>query len=68
MLGKSKPLVSEYAVDEVASQLQRATELGVSGVPGYLLGGGFLLPGAQSVDTMQQIIARAKVRLAQNNE
>lgn len=61
-------LVSEYAVDEVASQLQRATELGVSGVPGYLLGGGFLLPGAQSVDTMQQIIARAKVRLAQNNE
>ena len=60
-------LVSEYAVDEVASQLQRAAELGVSGVPGYLLGG-FLLPGAQSVDTMQQIIARAKVRLAQNNE
>ena len=60
-------LISDFAADEVAMQLQRATEVGVSGVPGYLLGGGFLLPGAQSVDTMQQIIARAKVRLGQND-
>ena len=32
-------LISDFAADEVAMQLQRATEVGVSGVPGYLLGG-----------------------------
>lgn len=56
-------LADGFAEEEVAAQLRRATDVGVSGVPGYLMGGGFLLPGAQSVDTMQQIIARAKVRL-----
>lgn len=55
----------DFAIAEVALQLQRAPDVGVSGVPGYLLGGGFLLPGAQSVDTMQQIIARAKVRFGE---
>ncbi len=49
---------------EVDEQLQRATELGVSGVPGYVMGGGYLLPGAQSVETMQAIILRAKTKFA----
>jgi predicted DsbA family dithiol-disulfide isomerase len=58
-----KLLAGDFAQEEVQQQLQRAPELGVVGVPGYVLGGGFLLPGAQSVDTMQQIIMRAKLRL-----
>ena len=49
---------------EVDEQLQRAIELGVSGVPGYVMGGGYLLPGAQSVETMQAIILRAKTKFA----
>jgi predicted DsbA family dithiol-disulfide isomerase len=49
---------------EVDRQLQRAIELGVSGVPGYVMGGGYLLPGAQSVETMQAIILRAKTKFA----
>jgi len=57
---------SDFGLKEVEQQLQRAPEVGVVGVPGYLLGGGFLLPGAQNVDTMRQIIARAKIRLSDN--
>lgn len=49
---------------EVNAQSERAIELGVSGVPGYIMGGSYLLPGAQSVETMQAIIGRAKTRFA----
>ncbi len=49
---------------ETHRQLERATDLGVSGVPGYVMGGSYLLPGAQSVETMQAIIKRAKVKFA----
>ncbi|MEM7078181.1 MAG: DsbA family oxidoreductase [Pseudomonadota bacterium] len=56
-------LASDAYAQEVAEQLARAPEVGVSGVPGYLLAGGFLLPGAQSTETMAQIITRAKLRL-----
>jgi len=56
-------LSGDFGLEEVDQQLRRAPDAGVVGVPGYLLGGGFLLPGAQSVDTMRQIISRAKVRL-----
>jgi predicted DsbA family dithiol-disulfide isomerase len=50
--------------EEIDLQLQRAMELGVSGVPGYVMGGGYLLPGAQSVETMRAIIARAKEKFS----
>lgn len=59
-----KELTGSFGLEVVKQQLQRAPDVGVVGVPGYLLGGGFLLPGAQSVDTMRQIIARAKIRLS----
>jgi predicted DsbA family dithiol-disulfide isomerase len=49
---------------EIDKQLQRAIDLGVSGVPGYVMGGGYLLPGAQSRETMQAIIQRAKIKFA----
>ena len=57
-------LNSGAGTDEVESQLARAPDLGVGGVPAYILAGSFLLPGAQSVDTISQIITRAKIRLA----
>ena len=44
-------------------QLAAGAEAGVSGVPCYLLGGKFALPGAQLPDVMAQFIARAKERL-----
>ena len=49
---------------EVDAQLERGLDLGVSGVPGYVMGGGYLLPGAQSIETMQAIIQRAKTKFS----
>ncbi len=57
-------LNSDAGSSEVQSQLQRAPEIGVSGVPGYYLANGFLLPGAQTSETMGQIISRVKDKLA----
>ena len=58
-------LLTDASLDEVQTQLQRAPDLGISGVPGYFLAGSFLLPGAQSVETMSQIISRVKAKVAQ---
>lgn len=44
-------------------ELARAVDVGVSGVPGFLLGGRFLLPGAQTPEVIGQFITRAKERL-----
>ncbi len=55
------------ALDEVHAQLERAVDVGVSGVPGYYLANGFLLPGAQTSETMGQIISRVKNKLANAN-
>ena len=57
-------LKSDAGSSEVQAQLQRAPEIGVSGVPGYYLANGFLLPGAQTSETMGQIISRVKDKLA----
>lgn len=57
-------LASDAGLDEVKTQLARAMDVGVSGVPGYYLANGFLLPGAQTADTMAQIINRVKTKLA----
>ena len=57
-------LSGEDGLAEVTSQMQRAPELGVSGVPGYYLADAFLLPGAQTSETMLQIIRRVRTRIA----
>ena len=57
-------LQSDDGCDEVQEQLERAVDVGVSGVPGYYLANGFLLPGAQTSETMAQIIDRVKTKLA----
>jgi len=62
--GAANFLRSDEALDEVRSQLERAPDVGVSGVPGYYLANSFLLPGAQDVETMAQIIGRVKTKLA----
>ncbi|MYE85450.1 MAG: DsbA family oxidoreductase [Gammaproteobacteria bacterium] len=57
-------LDGDAGADRVREQLERAVELGVSGVPSYLLAGRFTLPGAQTPEVMGQFIQRAKERLA----
>ena len=56
------------AIDDVQQQLDRAPEVGVSGVPGYYLANGFLLPGAQSSEVMRQIITRVKDKLVERKQ
>jgi predicted DsbA family dithiol-disulfide isomerase len=68
-VGLSGPLADSYlqgddGLEEVIEQLARAVDVGVSGVPGYYLANGFLLPGAQTSETMGQIIRRVKTKLA----
>lgn len=53
-------LAGNDGVEEVRTQLGRAADLGVAGVPCYLLAGRFTLPGAQTEDVMAQFIERAK--------
>jgi predicted DsbA family dithiol-disulfide isomerase len=68
--GLQKDVVSAYltgasGLAEVREQLARAVDVGVSGVPGYYLANGFLLPGAQTSETMAQIILRVKNKLSE---
>ena len=67
--GIDGPLAARYldgdaGAERVRQQLERAVELGVSGVPSYLLAGRFTLPGAQTPEVIGQFIQRAKERLA----
>jgi len=54
--------------DFMRARIRSAFEIGVVSVPCYLLGGGFMLPGAQSSDVMLQFIERAKTKLAESQE
>ena len=53
-------LAGNAGAETVREQLARAVEVGVSGVPCYLLAGRFALPGAQTPEVMTQFIERAK--------
>lgn len=53
-------LFGSQGADAVREQLTRAMEVGVSGVPCYLLAGRFALPGAQTREVMAQFMTRAK--------
>ena len=54
--------------DAMRTRIRSAFEIGVVSVPCYLLGGGFMLPGAQSSDVMLQFIERAKSKLGSVSE
>ena len=56
----SEHLAGNDGAGGVREQLARAVEVGVSGVPCYLLAGRFALPGAQTPEVMAQFIERAK--------
>ncbi|MDE0367010.1 MAG: DsbA family oxidoreductase [Gammaproteobacteria bacterium] len=68
-LGLERDPVRDYlagteGADAVREQLERAVDVGVSGVPCYLLAGRFALPGAQAPEVMAQFITRAKSLVA----
>ncbi len=48
---------------QVATELAAAADLGVGGVPCFMLAGTFALPGVQTPEVMTQFIERAKERL-----
>ncbi len=50
--------------EDVREQLARAREIGVTGVPCFILAETFAVPGAQPADVLTQFITRAKERLA----
>lgn len=54
--------------DFMRARIGSAFEIGVVSVPCYMLGGGFMLPGAQSSDVMLQFIERAKSKLAESEK
>lgn len=57
-------LRGEDGTATVREAMHEGLARGVAGVPCYLLGGGFMLPGAQSTDTMARFIERARTKLA----
>jgi len=58
-------LDSDELVREIRGQVQGAYNAGLTGVPCFVLGGRFGITGAQPVDTIRQIIGRARERLAE---
>ena len=62
--GAREYLSGSAGADAVREQLGRAVEVGISGVPCYLLAGRFALPGAQTPEVMAQFIGRAKSLVA----
>ncbi|MCZ6854181.1 MAG: DsbA family oxidoreductase [Gammaproteobacteria bacterium] len=60
----SERIESDVGSEEVRRQLARAAEIGVTGVPCYLLAEKYAIPGAQSSDTLSQLISRVKDQLA----
>jgi predicted DsbA family dithiol-disulfide isomerase len=55
-------LSSDAHVDAVRGDEATARELGVTGVPFFLIDGKVAIPGAQDVDTMLRILERARDR------
>lgn len=51
--------------EAVLAELDRAANIGISGVPCFIFAGSFALPGAQSPEVMGQFIERARSRLSQ---
>ncbi len=57
-------LASEEGVDAVRREIERASAIGVTGVPCFVFAGAYALPGAQEPEVIAQVIERAKVKLA----
>ena len=57
-------LASDEGMDAVRREIERASAIGVTGVPCFIFAGAYALPGAQEPDVIAQVIERAKVKLA----
>ncbi len=57
-------LGSEEGVDEVRREIERASAIGVTGVPCFVFAGAYALPGAQEPEVIAQVIERAREKLA----
>ena len=55
-------LAGDDGVVQLDAQLERGIELGVGGVPCFVFANGFMLPGAQQPEVIEQFITRAKER------
>ncbi len=58
----SEMLASNTFEDEVRADQREARELGVTGVPFFLIDGQVAVPGAQDVDTLVRILERVRAR------
>ena len=59
-------LAGDEGADAVRAELERASNIGVTGVPCFVLAGAFAIPGAQEPEVIAQIIERAKEKLAES--
>jgi predicted DsbA family dithiol-disulfide isomerase len=60
--GAAATLASDLYADEVRADEEAASELGISGVPAMVLDGRFMVVGAQGVDALTNVLARAWAR------
>jgi predicted DsbA family dithiol-disulfide isomerase len=57
-------LDSDRGRAEVAEEMSRAAELGISAVPTYVIGGRWSIPGAQDAETFERVLRRLAERPA----
>ncbi len=58
-------LASEQDVEEVKTEIQHSTDIGVTGVPTFILGQSYALVGAQSPEVLADAIGRVVKELAE---
>lgn len=63
--GAREALAGGFGRAEVAADLEAAAERSVTGVPAFVIADSFLIPGAQDIDTMANLLGRARERLAE---
>ena len=56
-------LDTDAGMAEVAADIERATELGITGVPAYVIDGRWSIPGAQDTDTFVTVLRRLHDRI-----
>ncbi|MBK5221908.1 MAG: DsbA family oxidoreductase [Acidimicrobiia bacterium] len=57
-------LIGDHHRDEVAADLEAASEREITGVPAFVIADRLLIPGAQEVDTFRQVLQRAAERFS----
>ena len=55
-------LAGDAGIAEVAREIERAGEHGISAVPTFVVDGQWAIPGAQDVDTFERVLRRLAER------